>query len=441
MTDIYIQSRMGNNGIYITFIDTDNNSVPVIYHTEDIKNKDEMMIIFQKDVVYPYIEKNNFKDVHIITENHNYNHFLEKFQELNPALLANKRMYQHIRSIKKSKESLELSGVRITEKVEENNVKLDSLYNENLDLANIKDSKKLYFSKNNIVKNTEKMKLDLFKIHIGNKHYIGYTISSEIDGKCYILEQDVSLPKIPTVLKVFKNLLKQAPTSCEYNIITNYKGLEDFENFSGLNKEKIIKEKSSLYSKNYNKTANEIDIGREMNLESIQKYKADVENIDKDTVVIYSDGSRKEDRVNAGYGITVLKKGSNEIEYKIKGKIDNKKMHISSTTSEAHGILRTLTFIKENRNTYFKNVNKFEIRCDNLSVAQHFTNDIRHKDFGSMDAMLKDIEANISFKWVKGHADDNINKITDALAKEGANLDYYGEVIEKINNKKAKLSL
>lgn len=442
MKNIYIQSRIGNNGIYITFSeDNDKDSQRSIYHTEDIKNKDEMMIMFQKDIVYPYIEKMNIKDVKIITENHMYNVFLEKEKELTPDFLVNKRMYQHIRSIKNKKESLELSGVNITEKIEENNEKLNLIYNEILDLDNIKVFKKLYFSKKNIVKNTEKMELDLFKIQMGDKHYIGYTISSEVDGKSYILEQDVSLPKIPTVLKVFKNLLKQAPSDCQYNIKTNYKGLEDIENFSVLDKEKIIKEKISLHNIFYEKTANQIDVGREINLDFVDKYKADIEGTDKDTVVIYSDGSRKEDRVTAGYGITVLKKGSNEIAYKIKGRIDNKKMHISSTKSEAHGILRTLTFIKENRDTYFKNVETFEIRCDNLSVAQHFANDIKHKDFESMDEILKEIKANISFKWVRGHADDEVNTITDKLAREGASLDYYGEIIEKVSDKKIKFSL
>lgn len=145
---------------------------------------------------------------------------------------------------------------------------------------------------------------------MGDKYYIGYTILTKLNDKVYILEQDMSLPKIPTVLKLFKNLLKKAPNNCEYDITTNYKGLEDIENFSGLDKEKIIKNNNSLYSIFYKDTANKIDIGREMNLDFLEKYKADVENIDKDTVVIYSDGSRKEDKTIAGYGITILKKGT-----------------------------------------------------------------------------------------------------------------------------------
>lgn len=82
--------------IYITFVDESNtDTTPIIYHTEDIKDKDEMMIMFQKEIVYPYI--------------------------------------------KNSKKNLELNNVNIIEKTEENNNKLNIIYNENLDSLNIKD--------------------------------------------------------------------------------------------------------------------------------------------------------------------------------------------------------------------------------------------------------------------------------------------------------------
>lgn len=430
MRNIYIQTRQRKDGYNITFLDEKAPENRQSYFSNDFSNdllkiKEELLIRFQEEIVYPYLINNNINDnINIITEPYRYKDVLEGNKDLDINDFENKRLYVNVKNIKKMKQELN----NINEIISDNDVMI-KLYNSLSDLDN--KMTPLYFNKKSRLINSEKLVLEIFKINKDNQLYIGTSIISTINNNDFLMSKNVSLPKIPTILKDFRNLLKKHNIK-DYIIKTNYKGLKDVDEFKGLNENNIIEEKSFQNKKYYLEQVNLISENREDHMLILEKYKAS-DILDPNTVVIYSDASRLEDRVSAGYGITVLEKGTDKISYKIKGKIDNRRNYLSSNTSELHGISQTIKFINNNKETIFKDVKKIEIRCDCLAMIQHFSGDkIQNKnDFKKVDELIKNNEIEISFKWVRGHSKDNINNITDSLAREGVYLKDYNEVVEK----------
>ena len=181
-----------------------------------------------------------------------------------------------------------------------------------------------------------------------------------------------------------------------------------------------------------------------LRLESPNKVIRD--NIDK--ITAYTDGSinGNDNERRTGYGIIVESNGR-EL-FKIKGRIETQvKENIQFV--ELYSIYRAMSFInkKIKEGVFDKNI-KVDIKSDNLqSINILNEEDVQERAIENLLLIdkISQIRGGVdyTFSWVKGHADNDFNKMADSAAKKGSKLEKSEEVIfehtEIVNNRKPKI--
>lgn len=154
-------------------------------------------------------------------------------------------------------------------------------------------------------------------------------------------------------------------------------------------------------------------------------YRASSKVPDKDTIIIYTDGSIKEksdiSEQKSGYGIAIRAPGSDNVIYKIKARV---KSNNNIDEVEAFAIKRAIEFIKKRieKGELPENL-KYEIRSDSLNNISALNGEKGNNSTiycKKLHQEIKDLSEslNIDYKWVKGHHIDPFNKLVDKLADE-----------------------
>lgn len=178
-----------------------------------------------------------------------------------------------------------------------------------------------------------------------------------------------------------------------------------------------------------------------LRLESPNKVIRD--NINK--ITAYTDGSinGNDNERRTGYGIVIESQGR-EL-FKIKGRIETQvKENIQFV--ELYSIYRAMSFInKKIKEGVFDKSIKVDIKSDNLqSINILNEEDVQERAIENLLLIdkISQIRGGVdyTFSWVKGHADNDFNKMADSAAKKGSKLEKSEEVIfehtEIVSNKR-----
>lgn len=150
----------------------------------------------------------------------------------------------------------------------------------------------------------------------------------------------------------------------------------------------------------------------------------------KNTMIIYTDGSVKNKSELSCFGAVFRMPDSDYIIYELSGNSEDISLKNNIDMIENKGIISALNFINEKiKNKDLKNNFNIEIRCDSFNNINAINNCISGKlnsenklwveKINDIVQISKEMGVKIDFNWVKGHHEDPYNIRADKLAKIG----------------------
>lgn len=146
--------------------------------------------------------------------------------------------------------------------------------------------------------------------------------------------------------------------------------------------------------------------------------------VNKNKLVVYTDASVYIDSKNninsSGLGIIVKQDGNEEAIFKINKKLPGQKRLFDSGISEGIAIYYALNFLIEQN--IIDNKTEIEIRSDSLSNIRKLNKleDYNYHYTKETFRLLKESipEVKVTFKWIKGHSNNDYNIEADVLAEK-----------------------